>query len=205
MSLWKWVILIVILVGVIFAGWQIYRGYEFASPLTDKATAQKNAEKINAFFDPVSTTSLSNKIEYVAKYGGKETVNPDFAGNWVIDSDDNSIQFTFFSKVTLIALDAGWVPINSPYTAPIGAIGEDASAVFAKADTTDEGYSITYKTWFRELDESPEKGHKIELEANGKTSSSNVKSITIEKGDVFSSTVDGKTLIITKIKISLVE
>jgi len=66
-----------------------------------------------------------------------------------------------------------------------------------------EGFQITYKIWFRELDESPTKGYKIDLVSPSGKSISSGKAIRISnEGTKYISV--GKELIITKIKLSFI-
>lgn len=212
------VIIIIIAITLVSAA------YIWGIPLIMKRQDTALAERIDRSFDRNNLNSLVKKIEYIYKNGGEDTFTLDADGLWIFypcpDTDgpecdcdssipgcateNNSIQFTFFSRVAKIADDEGWVPLSSPNTNPIGTIGvDDPSVVLARADRIGEGFNITYKTWFRELDESPEKGYKIDLVApTGRTSTA--RSLRITSGGTRTIPIDGKILIITEIKIFLV-
>lgn len=132
--------------------------------------------------------------------GGKRTFPVDVKGMWILNTEQNSIQFTFISIMSKVAIDTKYpvsltagvqcVPEPSP---SIGTLNLDKfSVVCVQANKFRDKINTTYKIWFRELD-----GYKIDLETVDKVKSSNVKSISVEKIATF-----GK---ITTVRISLNE
>lgn len=195
---------------VIIALSLVSTAYMWGIPLIEKRQHTALVERAAKYFDRNNVNSLASKIEYIAKYGGETTFSLDIDGTWFlcpydeISPHNNSIQFTFFSKVSNIAEDYGWIP--NTCGSPPGELGiDDPSIVCARADTTGTGYSITYKIWFRELDESPEKGYKIVLVPRNEEGPfiSTTKSIRISYGSKREVQQAGKRLIITEIKILL--
>jgi len=131
-----------------------------------------------------------------------------------LEKNSNSLEFTTFAKVSNIAISdpgtgIGWVALTPGGSCPPerGLVGFDPSyVVCAKGEQFSEGFNVIYRAWFRELYESTgTKGYRIDLikHPSGHLSSS-VGSVRISRGDVSSVVQDGKTLIITEIKILLV-
>jgi hypothetical protein len=185
--------------------------YMWGMPLIQKRQDTALVERAAKHFDRSNVNSLPKKIEYIYQNGGEETFTIDIDGLWSLypstdnNVENNSIQFSFVSRVTNIAVDEGWVPLSTSNTDPIVSIGEDPSVVFGRADSSGSMYNITFKTWFRELDKSPTEGYKIILtrDTAGPLRSTG-KSVRISRGSVTPVTQSGKTLIITEIKILLV-
>lgn len=211
------VIIIIIAIALVAAA------YTWGIPLINKRQDEALVARAEKYFDRNNLNSLVKKIENIYKNGGEDTFTLDMDGLWIFypcsttegggckcdkpacASENNSIYFTFFSRVTRYAIGEGWIPLSSPNINPIGAVGvDDSSVVFARADRTGEGFNITYKTWFRELDESPGKGYKINLIAPTDITTSTTRSLRITRGDARTISIDGKILIITEMKIYLV-
>ncbi|HKZ45495.1 MAG TPA: hypothetical protein VJ343_02210 [archaeon] len=199
--------------------------YMWGMPLIQKRQDTALSDRVGKFFDPNNYNSIIKKIEYIAKNGGEDTFNLDVDGLWTLfscpsadgisecscdvlttgcNTENNSVQFSFFSRVTNIAYDQGWVSLSATNTGGIGTVGIDNTfVVWAKAVKSGEGFQITYKIWFRELDESPTKGYKIDLVSPSGKSISSGKAIRISnEGTKYISV--GKELIITKIKLSFI-
>jgi len=198
----------------------------WGKPLIEKRQDMSLVERVYKSFDRDNSNSLTRKIEYVAKYGGEQTFSIDADGLWTFypcadqgisacvctapacPSENNSVQFSFLSKVSNVAVDRGWIP--GTCGSPPGLVGADTySVICGKAETAVEGdFKLTYKTWFRELDENPAdpntKGYKIILSAPTGVTGSTGRSIRISRGTISPQTVGGKTLITTEIKIFLV-
>jgi len=216
---------------IIIAITLVSTAYMWGMPLIRKRQDTALVERAYKFFDRNNFNSIVKKIEYIAKNGGEDTFSIDINGVWTFYpcpatdgggcscdssipgletcvSGNNSIQFSFFSKVSNIAVDEGWVSLSTANTNTVGTVGvDDASVVWARSDRAGDGFNITYKVWFRELDESPTKGYKINLIAPSaippEIKASTGKSIRISHvGTRILS--DGKTLIITEIKIFLI-
>ena len=200
--------------------------YTWGIPLIQKRQDTAITDRIADHFNQNNANSLPSRIEFVANNGGEQIFTLDATGFWVINScpagelpscnpspsvgfrENNSINFTFFSKVSNIAAQAGFVSLTPGATCPPspGILGKDKSSVVcAKAETVHDGYQITYKVWFRELTEpATAKGYKIDL-LKHETSSYNStgKKIKISRQSINQVSIAGKTLIIPEIKILL--
>lgn len=191
------IIIIIIAIGLVSAA------YMWGLPLIQKRQDAALVERVSNYFNQKNENSLSSKIEYIANSGGEETFSLDVNGLWILSSTENSILFTFFSRVSNIG-SADWISLTTGASCPPskGTLGIDKpSAVCARADTLADGYNITYKIWFRQLDESGgARGYKINLVPYSGVTTSTGKSVRIFRGNI--STVTGvQTLIITEIKI----
>lgn len=192
--------------------------YTWGIPLIQKRQYEAIAEKVHNVFDQNKINSLPSRIEAVAKAAGaEETFTLDVDGAWILcpgnpptcGADNNSIEFTFLSKASKVAIGQ-WSPLTPGATCPVpgsGTLGKDKSSVVcARADRLIEIYNVTYRIYFRELFEEtdPNKGYKINLVKDERGSfNSTGKSIRILRGNVFTNVTDNKTLIITEIKILL--
>ncbi|MEM7818896.1 MAG: hypothetical protein QW403_02010 [Candidatus Aenigmatarchaeota archaeon] len=143
--------------------------YLWGMPIIQKQQGVANVEKVASYFDRENSNSLVKKIENVARNGGEETFNSEVSGSWRLYPYDysgpqnNSIEFAFWSKETNIAPDIGWIPFKTSSTISPGYLGlDDASVVLAKADSSGDGFTITYRIWFRNLTEDG-KVHQIRL------------------------------------------
>lgn len=197
---------------VIIALSLVSTAYMWGLPLIQKKQDTAIVERVSNAFSPDNVNSITKKIESVANRGGEETFTLDVDGLWILypydanTVENNSIQFAFSSRVTNVGVDKGWIPLSSGNIG-IGTLGlDDSSVVFGRADSAGSFYNITYKSWFRELDESSTKGYKINLLVDERGSDKSTgKTVRISRAkDPYSQTVGGKTLIITEIKILLV-
>jgi len=209
--------ILVVLMGVAL----ISTAYMWGMPAISKKQDVSEVERLYRYFDRSNSNSLVKKIEFIARNGGEDSFVSDIKGLWVMhehdegEEDANSLEFTTVSKVSNIAISnpamgIGWVALTPGGSCPpeTGMVGFDPSyVVCAKAERFGEGFSITYRIWFRELYESTEtKGYKINLikHPSGQLSSSS-KSIKISREGVSTCSPPQceKTLIITEIKILL--
>jgi len=145
-------IIIIIAIGLVTTA------YMWGLPLIQKRQDAAVAERVYNYFYQKNQNddSLSSKIEYVASNGGEDTFSLDINGIWIIKPDENSVSFTFFSRASNVGSSI-WIPLTSGATCPpsSGTIGVDRpSVVCTKADTLFDGYNITYKVWFRQLNVS---------------------------------------------------
>lgn len=184
-------------------------GYFYLRPILEKRKDTAIVERVKNAFDQSSSVSLPTKIESVAKLGGEEVFSLDVSGAWILNEIEDSIQFSFLSKVTNIAENIGWISLTSGASCPPskGTVGIDRiSVVCVRADKIGDRYNITYKVWYRVLEE-PITGrqHKIDLIKHpAGTTYSTSKSLKIIKGETRETIVNGKTLILTEVKILLV-
>lgn len=192
--------------------------YMWGMPLIQKRQDEAKVERVYSYFNVANANSIIKRMEYIANNGGTETFATDIDGIWFLKEYDvgelesNYIEFTFLSKVSNVAAGVGWVTLTPGTECPdtgapgSGIVGIDASTVVcAKAESHADGYNITYRVWFRELDEATDaKGYRINLARRaGDPYSSTGRTVRISREDVYTETEDGKTLSITKIKILL--
>jgi hypothetical protein len=184
-------------------------GYRYIKPMLEKRQDEAMVERVRNAFDQSNPSSLSSKIESVSKLGGEDTFTLDINGFWELNESEDSISFKFNSKVTDIAAGLGWISLTEGESCPpsSGTVGSDKiSVVCAKAEKVGETYEITYKIFFRELEDPiTNRIYKIDLvkhEAGVLTSGR--KTVKIVRGSESVTTRDSKTLISTEIKILLV-
>ena len=201
--------------------------YLWGLPLIQKRQDTAVVERIKSYFDQNNANSLPSRIEFIANNGGEQTFTIDANGFWILNScakdelpscnpspavdstkENNSLQFTLFSKVSDFATQTGFISLTPGASCPPsnGILGKDKSSVIcAKAVPSQDGFEITYKVWFRELDESAApRGYKIDLvkhETSGFNSTG--KTIRISRQATSQATIAGKTLIIPEMKILL--
>lgn len=205
--------ILILLIALSLTGTAYVWGY----PLIQKRQASATVDRVYSYFNQENSNSLPAAIEYVANNNGEKTFSLDVGGIWQLNEAEDSLQFTFQSKVSNFALDTTY-PISltsgvscKPEPSPKnGTLGLDKSSVICvRAGSYGDMINITYKVWFRELYTDPfsptTKGFKIDLvkdPAGLLTSTS--KTIKIIFSDTSQQQVDSKTLIITKIKILLI-
>ncbi len=204
--------------------------YTWGIPLIQKRQDTAVVERASGNFDQNNVNSLPSRIEFVANNGGEETFRLDVDGIWQLrtcprgeldncenppdDIQNNFIQFSFTSKVTNIAASTtDWVSLTPGATCPYngkpgnGIVGKDKSSVIcARADVASGGmYNITYRVWFRELEEiGTSRSFKIDLTKHRAGSlDSPGKTIRILRENVNQLSIGGKTLIVPEIKILL--
>jgi len=204
--------------------------YMWGMPLIKKRQDATLSSRVRASFESTNFNSIQKKIEYIANNGGEDTFYLDVNGIWTVYSCDsvdggdcscdpsaqglescatenNSIQFSFFSTVSSIADDVGWVSISTTDPKEVGVSGEDSSLVWARSDSIGEGYKITYKVWFRELVQNPTTSYKIDIIPPSSTppgiKASTDKSIKISYGGTRTLS-NGKKLIITEVKLFII-
>jgi len=196
---------LIIIIGIALTGTAYMWGY----PLIEKRQGSAIVERITNAFNRNNVNSLTNKIEFIANNGGEDTFSIDTNGIWILkegdtsdmyNPDKNCILFSFRSKVSNIAPNIGWVPISSPNTNPTGTAGiDDPSVIFARSDTSEGAYNITYKLWFRQLN-GTDNNYLILLKPRaGSSTVSTAKSLRISRGKIYST----GNLIITEIEILL--
>jgi FlaG/FlaF family flagellin (archaellin) len=209
-------VVLVLLIGISLAG----TAYMWGMPIITKQQDTTTVERTLSYFDRSNSNSLVRKIEFVAKNGGEDTFTSDVSGGWLLHEyneaapENNSLEFEIFSKVSNIAIanettGIDWVALTAGGSCPpeSGFVGFDPPGVVcAKAEPFTNGFNLIYRISFRELYESTGmKGHKIRLvkDPSGQISSSS-KTIRIAREQITTQEQDGKTLIITEIKILLI-
>lgn len=183
--------------------------YTWGLPLIEKTQAQSILNRVRDGFDPDKSGSLQNVIYSINSNGGEQTFTAPTDGLWQLfpydypGPENNSIQFSFFSKATDVAAGVGWVPLKPKGSCvpTSGIVGEDISSIVCeRADRVGDGFNITYRIWYRRLNGTVS-DQIIHLEKVGLTSSTS-KTIRISRGDI--KEVDGpKPLTVTEIKILL--
>lgn len=191
--------------------------YVWGYPLIQKRQASATVDRVYSYFNQENSNSLSTVIEYVANNKGEKTFFLDVGGMWQLNETENSLQFTFQSKVSNFALNtiypisltasASCIPEPSPKNGTVGL--DKPSVVCVRANRAGDMVTINYKIWFRELHTDPfsptTRGFKIELtkDPSGLLISTS-KTVKIIFSDTSQQQIDSKTLIITKIKILLI-
>lgn len=193
------IIIIIIAIGLLGTA------YTWGLPLIQKQQDTALAERVSNYFSNDNTNSIQKKIVSVATNGGEDIFTNDVSGFWQLvpngtfSINNNSISFTFFSRVSNVATGQ-WVSLNGVSCPAVsGSIGEDPYSVCARADTLSNGYNITYKLQFRLL-QGNGKGYEIYLlQHPSGLLTSTVKLLRIQKGNSYTS----GNLIITEVKILL--
>lgn len=190
--------------------------YTWGLPLIQKTRGEAISERVHTYFNPDNAASLQRKMIGAISLGGESVFNLDVDGIWVIvpydahNPENNSIQFTFFSKVTKVMYGAGWVPVfGGGCDANAGYLGVDNPYITcARADPIADGYNITYKIQFRELidrrDPTERTRQLIRVVPVGPTASTG-KYVRISRGDVtvYNDTATGILYTYTNLKIIL--
>jgi len=193
--------------------------YIWGIPLIQKRQEASLTEKVYSQFSQTNQNSLPKMIEDVANNRGVRTFTIGADGTWVLNENEDSIEFTFTSKTSNVATGTqspisltsgvqctGTSPPNSP-SPPTGTLGQDSSSLVCVIATTEtELFTIKYKVWFRELNDnplSPTQRFKIDLIKEGlDRSSGNIVKITFDEST--QQTISQQTLITKKIKILLI-
>jgi flagellin-like protein len=188
--------------------------YTWGLPLIQKARGEAIAERVHTYFNPDNAASLQSKMMGAVNLGGESVFNLDVDGIWILLPPDastvenNSIQFTFFSKVSKVGYSGEWIPIFGGGCDPSPRyLGVDRPYVTcARASALGDGYNITYKVQFRELIDTSDPTYKtrqtIRIVSLGPTASTG-KYVRISRGDTRKISEDDKNLIITELKIIL--
>lgn len=197
------VIIIVIAVGLVGTA------YTWGIPLIQKQQDTALVERVSNYFGNDNVNSLQKEILSVATNGGEETFSEDVSGFWQLipngtaDINNNSMSFTFFSRVSNIATGQ-WVSLNGvACPAKAGTVGDDSYAVCARADSILNGYNITYKIQFRPLQSSNQIYEIYLLQSPSGLLTSTAKLLRIQKNNAYTLNANGQNLIITEIKILL--
>jgi hypothetical protein len=188
--------------------------YTWGLPLIQKRQDNILIERVKTSFDQNNLNSLPSLIERSANSASEEIFNFPVDGLIILypydynGPENNSISFTFFSRVTDIAPNTGWQSLTPNAQCPPsqGTLSVDkVSVVCRRADSFGNGYNITYQVWFRPLtDVQNTQIFKINLlkHESGPTSST-IKTIRIFGSSPVRSQQDTQTLITTDVKILL--
>ena len=201
--------------------------FAWGLPLIQKRQDTVVLERVSSYFDQGNANSLPSRIEFVANNGGDQTFALDTNGFWLlracptgeisscnpqpgtdVTKENNSIEFTFFSKVSKIAAGAGYVSLTPGSSCPpsSGIVGKDKSSVVcAKSVSRHDGFEITYRIWFRQVsDAASDRGFKIDLTKHESgVYNFTGKVVKMSRQNINQILVGGKTLIIPEIKILL--
>ena len=125
----------------------------WALTMIQKKKDMKNVDDVYNFF-----LKLDEVIRDVAKNGGEESLTLKVPGELTVYPDssnhpyNNSITFSFLSKVSNIAVKVGEIPLNTPNQNSTATLGVDTpSVIFGKANLTDDSILIQYRLWYRTL------------------------------------------------------
>jgi len=180
-------------------------------PLIHKKEDAKKLDDVYNFF-----ILLNNEIKNVAKSGEEKTLSFPVDGVIVLypwnysGIENNSIVFSFPSKVSTVAVDKGWIPITTANVkdSPYSILGIDQpSVIFVSSSAEGEYYRVSYKLWFRGLYE-PDTGktHKIILVREDRSSNSystTSRVISLKRGGTYSKDINGETYMLTEVVIIL--
>lgn len=192
--------------------------YFWGAPLIQKRQEASSTEKVYNQFSQTNANSLPKMIEDAANNRVTRTFEINADGIWKLNPAEDSIEFSFPSKTSNIATGTqnpisitpgvqctGASDSPSPAT---GVLGQDSSSVVCtKAVSNGDFFTITYKVWFREVDDnpfSPTQGFKIDLQQDSGLLTSSGRTIKVTFGDSMQEVLGGKTLITKKIKILLI-
>lgn len=195
------VLIIGIAITLFGLGWTWFR------PALEKMQDEALLEKVGSAFDQHNPVSLPNKIEATAKLGETSTFFLDVSGKWEVDEGEEWIQFTFLSRVSDVASDVGWVSLTPGATCPPtkGIISfervDPVSVVCQRADKVGEKYNVTYRLWYREVEDVfSGKRYKLDLQVHpASLATSTGKTVKIFKG----AEREEENLIVTEVKILL--
>jgi hypothetical protein len=204
------IISVVMIVGISIG--LISAAYLYGLPLIQKSQDKSTLERVISFFDYYNPSSLPQKVEFVANTGSTEALTLDAQGIWEVHPFNetsplnNSIIFSFFSKVTNININQpiSLTPGGSCPPTP-GTIGKDSfSVVCISGNPIYDGFNITYFIFFRNLilpiNETNNVTYSIQLiSQNGesKAASSTGKTIRISRQGIDKTA----NFIVTKVKI----
>ena len=125
----------------------------WALTMIQKKKDTKNVDDVYNFF-----LKLDEVIRDVAKNGGEESLTLKVPGILTVYPDpsnhpyNNSITFSFLSKVSNIAVNVGEIPLNTPNQNSTATLGVDTpSVIFGKANLTDDSILVQYRLWYRTL------------------------------------------------------
>lgn len=219
-------VLLIFVISIALIGTILYFVIPYLGRLSDNTRLKSVSDMFNP--DPQYSNSIINKIKTVVDQGSEETVTlpQGINGLWEVVCDDpsdpyniskNYIQFTIFSSSTDVPLDCsnpsigcGWIPFNTFNNQSTATLGIDnAAVVYERADRSRNGYNITFRAWFRQLNISDYDYNKNSLLLRDPSIScsaenprrSNTLSVRISRGNTRPSTFLGKTLSLTEIKL----
>jgi len=141
----------------------------WALTMVQKKKDMKNVDDVYNFF-----LKLDEVIRDVAKNGGEESLTLKVPGELTVYPDssnhpyNNSITFSFLSKVSNIAVNVGEIPLNTPNQNSTATLGVDTpSVIFGKANLTDDSILVQYRLWYRTLVDVDGNKFKIVLNTSG--------------------------------------
>ncbi len=192
--------------------------YFWGAPLIQKRQEASSTERVYGQFTQTNLNSLPKLIEDAANNRVSRTFTISTDGIWKLNPAEDSIEFSFTSKTSNIATGTqnpisitSGVQCTGQSDSPspsVGVLGSDsASVVCTKAVSGDGFFTITYKVWFRELDDnptSPTQGFKIDLQQDAGLLTSTGKTVKITFSGSTQEIINGKTLITKEIKILLI-
>ena len=204
------IISVVMIIGISIG--LISAAYMYGLPLLQKSQDKSMLERIISFFDYYNPSSLPRKIEFVANTGSTEVLTLDAQGIWKVypynhnSPLNNSIVFSFFSKVTNINTATPISLISGAACPPSkGIVGKDTFSVVCLTGTPIyDGFNITYVIYIRSLElpinASYNEIYSIQLlTPTGGELSSTGKTIRISRQGIEKST----NFIATKVKIEI--
>ncbi|MCD6371877.1 MAG: hypothetical protein J7L39_04135 [Candidatus Aenigmarchaeota archaeon] len=142
---------IVIIVGISIS--LLSTAYFWGLPLIQKYQDTSKFKQIYSSFSPDNPSSLPNLIVELVRNGGSEEFNFPFEGGIELYEIENSITFSFTSKVSGLAPDVGWVSLTKTgCSVSEGILGVDKPyIVCAKSERKGDGFVITFNLTTRDL------------------------------------------------------
>lgn len=190
------VVSVVIIIGLILGA--TVTVLPWASKMIEKRKDLKTLDDVYNFF-----INLDETIREIAKNGGEESLSLDVPGILTVSPDENAIVFRFTNKVSNIA-EGDYIPLNTPNMNETGTLGVDTpSVIFGKAEKKGSEIEISYKLWYRELEDPLTNNvYIISLTTtDGTEKSSNTGFMRIQRIGTFKTTENSKTLTTTEINI----
>ena len=174
----------------------------WALTMIQKKKDMKSLDDVYNFFQ-----TLDKTIRDIANNGGEESLSLKVPGRLEVypasfsSPLNNSIIFSFDSKVSNIAVGVGEIPLNTPNTNETASLGVDApSVIFGNATRINDEIRIRYRLWYRTLEDSSNHAYKIVLNtSNDEYLNSTTGFLRIQRlGSEF---IESKNLTITKINV----
>jgi len=185
----------------------------YGYPLIMKAQDKIALERVISLFHPDLPGSIVKKMEDISKAGGSVTINLEVDGVWKVISFsenselNNSLSFTFFSRVTNIKSDQ-YISLSSGETCPPkqGILGVSSPFVVCiMGSSTHMGFTITYTLFARNLT-SENQVYSVRLTSNlGGRGESTSRTIRVRRVDSEMKIIQEgeKKIIIVPLEISL--
>ncbi|MCX8190865.1 MAG: hypothetical protein N3D78_01595 [Candidatus Aenigmarchaeota archaeon] len=195
-------LIVIISIGLIATA--LMYGY----PLIQKTQDRAQLEKVASVFSPELTNSLVKKLEYISNFGGSDSINIGVDGVWEVRSYtenspyNNSISFSFFSKVTNIRSNQ-YISLTPGEKCPpeVGLAGAKSPFVVCiSGSQVADGFNITYTLFARNLD-SEHQAFYTRILTSAPIERSTLKNIRISRENVDTYQEGGKRITVITLRI----